>query len=101
MKVFLSELAEIKLLRLSHFLLQTWNLKGHSDFVKNLSSKINQISEHPESCPESTEFKGVFKCVITDQTTLYYRLNNKKDEIEVITVFDTRQTKSKLENGVK
>ena len=96
MKVF-----ENKLLKLSDFLLEKWNLKVKNDFIKKLTSKIDQISEQPESCPQSSEFKGLFKCVVTKQTTFYYRINLDRNEIEIITVFDTRQNPNKLEKDIK
>ena len=101
MKVFLSELAENKLIKLNDFLLENWNLKTRNDFIKKLTSKIEQISEQPESCPQSLEFKGLYKCVVTKQTTFYYRINFDKNEIEVITVFDTRQNPDKLQKDIK
>jgi plasmid stabilization system protein ParE len=101
MKVFLSELAENKLLKLSDFLLENWNLKVRNDFIKKLTSKIDQISDQPESCPQSSECKGLFKCVVTKQTTFYYRINLDRKEIEIITVFDTRQNPDKLEKDIK
>ena len=100
MNVFLSELAEKKLLKLTDFLLENWNLKVRNDFIKKLTSKIKQVSEQPESCPQSTDFKGLFKCVVTKQTTFYYRINYDKKEIEIITVFDTRQHPDKLERDI-
>lgn len=69
MHVFLSELAENKLLKLSHYLLENWSLKTRNDFIDKLTEKINQISAQPQSCPESKEFSGLFKCVVTKQTT--------------------------------
>jgi len=101
MKVFLSELAEKKLLKLNDFLLENWSLKVRNDFINKLTSKINQIAEQPESCPQSSEFKGLFKCVVTKQTTFFYRINFDRKEIEIITVFDTRQNPKKLENDIK
>lgn len=101
MKVFLSELAEIKLLKLNDFLLENWNLKVRNDFINKLTSKIEQISHQPLSCPESSIYKRLFKCVVTKQTTLYYRLNIDKKEIEIITVFDTRQNPEVLDKDIK
>lgn len=43
MEVFLSELAERKLLKLSEFLLETWNLKTRDKFIEKLTEKIKQI----------------------------------------------------------
>ncbi|WNW02127.1 type II toxin-antitoxin system RelE/ParE family toxin [Tenacibaculum sp. HL-MS23] len=97
MKVFLSELAENKLLRLSEYLLEKWNLKTRDKFIEKLTEKIEQISLQPESCPKSAEFKGLYKCVVTKQTTFYYRISTELKEIEVITVFDTRQHPNSLQ----
>lgn len=41
MKIFLSELAELKLLKLSDYLLENWNLKTRNKFIEKLSEKIN------------------------------------------------------------
>ena len=101
MKVFLSELAESKLLKLSDYLLENWNLKTRDKFIEKLSEKIKQISIQPQSCPESSEFKGLFKCVVTKQTTFYYRISIELKEIEIITVFDTRQSPTKLKKDIK
>lgn len=82
-------------------MLENWNLKVRNNFFKKLTNKIDQISEQPESCSQSTEFDGLFKCVVTKQTTFYYRINFDKNEIEIITVFDTRQNPDKLEKYLK
>ena len=48
----------------------------------------------------STEFKGLFKCIVTKQTTFYYRVLSDKNEIEIITLFDTRQDPEKLRKDI-
>ncbi|WP_010179681.1 type II toxin-antitoxin system RelE/ParE family toxin [Aquimarina agarilytica] len=100
MKVFLSELAERKLLKLSEYLLEKWNLKTRDKFIEKLTEKIEQISLQPESSPQSSEFKGLYKCVVTKQTTFYYRVSTESDEIEIITIFDTRQNPDKLNQDI-
>ncbi|MFY8189190.1 MAG: type II toxin-antitoxin system RelE/ParE family toxin [Flavobacterium sp.] len=101
MKVFLSDLAASKLLKLSEYLLENWNLKTRDKFIDKLSEKIKQISTHPQSCPESSEIKGLYKCVVTKQTTFYYRISFELEEIEIITIFDTRQSPDQLKKDVK
>ena len=101
MKVFLSELAESKLVELSEYLLEKWNLKTRNKFISKLTEKIKQISSQPESCPKSTEFDGLYKCVVTKQTTFYYRILNQSNEIEIITIFDTRQNPDKLKKDIE
>lgn len=101
MKVFLSELAEVKLSKLSNYLLENWSLKTRDDFISKLTEKIQQISRQPKSCPTSSKFKNLYKCVVTKQTTFYYRINSDKKEIEIITIFDTRQNPNKLNQDIK
>ena len=101
MKVFLSELAESKLLKLDEYLLEKWNKKTRDKFIQKLSEKIEQISIQPESCPKSSNLKNLYKCVVTKQTTFYYRVFTSKKEIEIITIFDTRQHPEKLKEGIE
>lgn len=101
MKVFLSELAESKLLKLSEYLLENWNLKTRDKFISKLSEKIEQISQQPSSCPTSSKFDNLYKCVVTKQTTFYYRVNWDKKEIEIIAIFDTRQHPDKLKKDIE
>lgn len=100
MKVFLSELAELKLLKLSEYLLEIWGLKARDKFISQLTQKIQQISVQPDSCPQSTEFHNLYKCVVTKQTTFYYRIKTEEKEIEIITIFDTRQNPTKLKEDL-
>ncbi|WP_299665438.1 type II toxin-antitoxin system RelE/ParE family toxin [uncultured Polaribacter sp.] len=96
MKAVLSELAESKLLILSTYLTENWSLQVKNNFFKKLANKVHQIESQPYSCIESFEFKGLYKCVVTKQTTFYYRISEKQQEIEIITIFDTRQNPNKL-----
>ncbi|WP_194767824.1 type II toxin-antitoxin system RelE/ParE family toxin [Tamlana sp. I1] len=100
MKVFLSELAESKLLKLSEYLIEEWGLKTRDKFISKLNEKIKQISNQPDSCPKSTAFKNLYKCVVTKQTTFFYRILAERKEIEIITIFDTRQDPDKLQKDV-
>src|SRR5690554_2747883 len=100
MKVFLSELAEAKLQKLAEYLLENWNLKTRDKFISKLTDKIKQISTQPDSCLKSSEFDNLYKCVVTKQTTFFYRILEEKNEIEIITVFDTRQNPDKLKEDL-
>ncbi len=65
-------------------------------FISKLTEKIKQISTQPESCPKSLRFDNLYKCVVTKQTTFYYRILAEREEIEIITIFDTRQNPDEL-----
>lgn len=101
MRVFLSELAESKLLKLTEYLIENWNVRAKDKFISKLSEKIDLISIQPESCPKSSEIDGLYKCVVTKQTTFYYRILREKEEIEIITLFDSRQHPKKLKKDLR
>ena len=48
----------------------------------------------PISYPPFEKFPDIRKCVLTKHISLYYKINNK--DIEVLTLFDTRQNPDKL-----
>lgn len=93
MKIFLSILAEAKIEDLLIFLETNWNTKVKNDFLEKLNLKMSQVSQLPQSCQQSKHFPGLYKCVVTKQTSFYYRVNIKREEIEVVTFFDNRQIK--------
>lgn len=97
-KVVISKTAEKKLDKLLDYLSQKWSVTVKRAFVKKLDSTIKIINNQPEIFPESKKGKGLRKCVITKQTTLYYRYNSKR--INVVTIFDTRQNPNKLDKEI-
>lgn len=92
--VVISKTAERKLAKLFNFLEEEWSVKIKNEFISKLDSCIAQIIKQPEIFPESKEGKGLRKCVITKQTTLYYRFTAK--QIYLVTIFDTRQDPKKI-----
>jgi len=99
MKVYLSPLAEKKTQLLLKFLETEWSTKSKDEFVSKLLNKFSQISNQPKSCPESKAFSGLYKCIVTKQTSFFYRI--KADEIEVITVTDNRQDPEIIQQEIK
>lgn len=97
-KVVISKTAERKLETLFDYLVKEWSVKVKKDFVEKLDSSIEIIKKQPEIFPESKKGKSLRKCVITKQTTLYYRYNSKR--INVVTLFDTRQDPNKLNKEI-
>lgn len=100
MKVFLSELAESKLLKLNDYLIENWGVKARDQFFQKFDKKMSQIASQPNSCPQSTEMMGLYKCVVTKQSTCFYRIFPETDEIEIVTVFDTRQHPNTLKTDL-
>ena len=94
MKVFLSPLAEYKLIKLLIYLEEEWGKTSNDTFLKKLEEKVNQISRQPKSTPLAEDFNEVHWCVVTPQSSFYYRI--LKQEIEVITITDNRQNPDKV-----
>jgi len=84
--------------KLFEYLIENWSVNVKKEFVKKLDSSIEIIRNQPEIFPESKKGKGLKRCVITKQTTLYYRYNS--DRINVVTIFDTRQDPKKLDKEI-
>ena len=97
-KVVISKTAEKKLEKLFEYLIEKWSVKVKKDFVEKLDSSIEIIKNQPEIFPESKKGKGLRKCVITKQSTLYYRYNSK--QINIITIFDSRRDPNKLSKEI-
>jgi len=97
-KVIISKTAEKKLVLLLGYLTENWSVTVKKEFIEKLDSSISTIQIHPNIFPESKKGKGLRKCVITKQTTLYYRFNSER--INVVTIFDTRQNPKKLKKEI-
>jgi plasmid stabilization system protein ParE len=93
MKVFLSPLAEKKTLLLLEYIEQEWSKRSKDEFLSKLKGKFDQISKHPYSCVKSKFSPKLYKCIVTKQTSFYYRIVS--DEIEIITLIDNRQDPEK------
>lgn len=93
MEVYFSRRAKNSLENLLDYLEKEWSLKIKHAFVSKLDSAIGTISDFPESCPVSKKRNGIYKCVVSKQTSFYYRI--KKENIEVIVFFDNRMNPKK------
>lgn len=96
LKVVLSSSAKNTLSDLLVYLENKWSVQVKKEFIKKLDKSISRISSFPKSCPESKEMKGLFKCVVTKQTSIFYRVGSF--EIEIVSIFDNRQDPKKLKN---
>ncbi|HEX9826473.1 MAG TPA: type II toxin-antitoxin system RelE/ParE family toxin [Flavobacteriaceae bacterium] len=97
-KVIISKTAEKKLDKLFVYLIEKWSVTVKKEFVEKLDSSIEIIQNQPEIFPKSKKGKGLRKCLITKQTTLYYRYNSER--INIVTIFDTRQNPKRLEKEI-
>ena len=94
MKVTISERAEQSLDNIARYLETEWSVRVRDKFLEVLKRKIEQIARMPHMYEASSKKKTVRRCVVSKQTALYYRA--KKEEIEIVTIQDTRQDPKKL-----
>ena len=86
--------AQTDLENVADYLMHTWGKSVVEKFLRRISKIIIQIVINPKQYPLINYKLDVWKCVITKQNTLYYRVKNK--QIEIIRIFDTRQDPRKL-----
>ena len=93
-EIRLSKRAMQKLNSLLGYLEKEWSLKVKHEFVLKLDKSFKQIQNQPDIFPESSKIRGLRKCVVTKQTTVFYKYS--ETTIDVITIFDNRQNPKSL-----
>ena len=93
-EIRLSKRAMNKLAILLDFLENKWSLKVKNDFIQKLDKSLKHIQKLPESYPESEKINGLRKCVVTKQTTIFYKYTETK--IDVVMIFDNRKNPESL-----
>ena len=99
MKVYLSPLAKFKLEILLEYLELEWGASVKFNYLELFKQKSVQISEFPHSNPKMQYYENVLKCVVTAQSSFYYRI--LESEIEIITITDNRQNPEKVLSEIK
>lgn len=94
----LSKQAEKKLSNLLEYLEKEWAAKVKSDFIMKLDACFEIIKNNPEGFARTDLVKGLHKCSVTKQNTIYYTFD--ESSIFVVTVFDTRQNPKKLKKEI-
>jgi plasmid stabilization system protein ParE len=79
---------------LLNYLANKWSLRVKEDFARKIKSTIDKIRQNPEGFPKSEINNNQHKCVVTKQTTIYYRFN--RNEIRILALFDTRMNPEKI-----
>lgn len=88
-EIIISSNAEKKTAALFEYLELKWSERVRIAFAKKLYKATQNIKFHPESFPKSEINPNQHKCVVTKQTTIYYKYNDK--QINILAIFDNRQ----------
>jgi len=88
-------LKEIK--DISEFNIARWSSRVNLKFLQKLKSNFDILIINPEIFPPN-KYNKLRKCVVSKQTTIYYKI--EKNQIVIVSVFDTRQNTTKI-NKIK
>lgn len=98
-QIVLTKTAQRRLDELLEHLENEWSVKVKVNFISKLQKRLEIVKSNPEAFQESEIKKGLYKCVITRQTSIYYIFNESK--IFILTIFDNRQDIVKLKQDIE
>ena len=88
--------AELNLNAIFDYLESTWTEREIRNFAKKLESNLLHISKSPTMFPYYDEIKKVRRCVLSSQTTIYYRVISEENKIVILSLFDNRRNPDAL-----
>ena len=86
--------AQGKLNAVFDYLENHWTPREVKRFAKRLENALSFIVKFPFIYPASPQNNMVRRCVLTKQTSLYYKVNSTK--ILIVTLLDNRQNPDNL-----
>ena len=89
-----SPLSEADFEKVLEYLHESWNEQVTLNFLADIEKILAQISYQPKQFPLVNKKIKVRKCVVSKHNTIFYR--EKRECLELLRIFDTRQTPSKL-----
>jgi len=93
-KVIISKRDSLNLAQLLDYLREEWSDKVQNEFIEKLNRAILIIRKNPDSFEHSKFRKGLHRCVVTKQTSLFYKFDN--GNIYIVSFFDNRQNPERL-----
>jgi hypothetical protein len=78
------------------YLNKEWGENSVQDFISDVNDILMTISRNPKMFISARKKRDIRKGIITKHITLYYRIKQRKNEIELLTFWDNRQDPKKL-----
>ncbi|MCL2727880.1 MAG: type II toxin-antitoxin system RelE/ParE family toxin [Bacteroidales bacterium] len=88
--------AERNLTAIFDYLEERWSKREIKNFAKKLESDLQHLSKNPAICPYCNKEQSIRRCVLSPQTTIYYKEVPLENRVVIITLFDNRQNPDKL-----
>jgi plasmid stabilization system protein ParE len=93
-KLVLAQKAEKQLQAIFQYLEAEWSERIRKEVAGKIYKNFELIESNNELFPNSFYNNELRKCVVSKQTTIFYKI--RKKDIVVVSVFDTRQNPSKV-----
>jgi len=97
--VIISPQAKQDILTILSWLSENWSQKVTDEFLQKLETFYQIVLINPRIFGYYNKRKNIRRYALTKHNIIYYR--NRRNAIEIITVFDTRQDLTKLKNFLK
>lgn len=92
--LIISKTAVRNTIAITDYLEVRFSIRVRNEFIDKLEKAFEMILTNPEIFPKSDVNPQQFRFVLTKQTTIYYKVNDKG--IRILALFDTRQKPSKI-----
>ena len=92
--VIISPQAKADIESVIFYLQQNWNQNVIDKFLLKIETFCTMVSIHPHIFVYYSKSRNIRNYAITKQHVIYYR--SKRNAVEIITLFDCRQSPSKL-----
>ena len=80
--------------KLIEYLIEKWGIEITLDVVHDFERTFSQLEKFPEHYPVFLKKKNIRRCVVSPQTSIFFKAD--KDVVEILTLFDNRQNPKKL-----
>lgn len=98
-KIVISPEAKEDLTNILSFLAENWGDQVIQEFLQKLNTFYYIVSVNPRLFGYYNKSKNIRKYLVSRQNIIYYRIRN--NEVQIITIFDTRQNPAKLRKKIK
>ncbi|MDR0874488.1 MAG: type II toxin-antitoxin system RelE/ParE family toxin [Prevotellaceae bacterium] len=88
--------AERNLSAIFDYLESRWSEREISNFAELLETYLHTISQNPATFPYYDRKKNIRRCVLSPQTTIYYKEITFENRVVIIALFNNRQNPKTL-----
>ena len=90
-KIVWTSQAENGLIKVLDYLEEEWTIREILNLEQNINDLLKRISKYPRICPQTGRFNNVHKGLVDKNNYIIYRIQPKKELIEIINFRGTRQ----------